>query len=692
MMQSAPAFVATRPRGAQWPPAGSEAFFAAGPKISEATVLEMEAFVARWGRVAVVTSGGTTVPLEQKTVRYIDNFSTGHRGAGVAEHLVRRGYGVLFVHRRGSAFPFARRAARELAESPRNALEKGRGPDPSAAAFLEGILGVGFTSVVEYLELLRRACLAVRDRRALVACAAAVSDFYAAGLPEHKIQSGGRLELTLFPVPKLLGLVKGTWCPDATAVSFKLETDSRILESKARAARKTYGLDAVVANELDSYRTKAVVYGAETRRLDHPTDLDRLLAEVMMELHAPPVSRLDLLGLERVGVVDGAAIDEWVERLSQADNGDEFLDRRRAKDVELVAYRPGEIVPRWTRRGSERGGADLHWPRHHHHRQDDDDGTRILLLHGGANAWYSEKAYRPFASRLASSSKMPVLVPDYRLAPEHKYPSALDDADAALSWLLGDHGATSVFLVGDSSGAALALSLALRRRRDPPSPSSSGGGGGGGNEELFPLKGIVAISPWLDVSGSSMSYHARQWDPETRSGDPVFTSPVDASRDESIRLARLYWEHPADLRDPAVHPLYAPDSKLKTLPDLFLVVGDAELVLDDSKTLASRLEALRRPVALDIWPRLWHVFPMYADGNAGLPPLREAAIALRRIVRWLSHLAGRPPPTLPDDFYHVCDLAPFEGLTCDDDDGAAFQEPPKAPPPPPAAAAADDDY
>jgi len=238
-------------------------------------------------RIVCVTSGGTTVPLERNTVRFIDNFSTGNRGAALAERFLAEGYAVIFVHRDSSAFPFARRLLppavspeewlRSLGDAAATAERERATATFSACA--PRLLALPFTAVSEYLALLREAscALAPAGARAMVCLAAAVSDFYVPddALPEHKIQSAagggdtaadGSLTLQLQPVPKMLGAIKGlgggggaAWAPRAFVVSFKLETDSAILLSKAAGAIAKYGVDLVCANLLQTYKREVTV-------------------------------------------------------------------------------------------------------------------------------------------------------------------------------------------------------------------------------------------------------------------------------------------------------------------------------------------------------------------------------------------------------------------------------------------------
>lgn len=281
--------------------AALDAFFkkAGGWPVDTDTVAALAAFAAgalRDGaRVALVTSGGTTAPLEKRTVRYVDNFSTGNRGAALAEGLTG-GYRVLYVHRTTAAFPFTRHVANKLRADPAGTMGSllagewrehlKRGVDALAG---DTFLAVSFETVGQYLGLLRAACTCLEPLGAhvLVVLAAAVSDFYVPDLHEHKIQSrvGGGLSLELAPVPKCLGFVKRWGSPHFCVCAFKLETDEALLRAKARASLSTYGLDGVVANLLATYRTRATVYTAAGERVVAGDDVDARLAEELARVH-----------------------------------------------------------------------------------------------------------------------------------------------------------------------------------------------------------------------------------------------------------------------------------------------------------------------------------------------------------------------------------------------------------------------
>ena len=223
--------------------------------------------------VALLTSGGTAVPLERNTVRFVDNFSTGKRGAACAESLLARGYHVLLLHRRGSLAPFLRHVDPAAILADLQPPAEDGGPcalvggsslslaEPARAwrVSRDRLLTLPFTSVDDYLSLLELGGKAIRQlgSKAIVVLAAAVSDFHIPleELPEHKLPSGsGPLSLTLQPVRKVVGDLTSHWCPEAFTVTFKLETNAAVLESRAREALQKYGHQLVVANLLQTRR------------------------------------------------------------------------------------------------------------------------------------------------------------------------------------------------------------------------------------------------------------------------------------------------------------------------------------------------------------------------------------------------------------------------------------------------------
>ncbi|KAG7607809.1 DNA/pantothenate metabolism flavoprotein C-terminal [Arabidopsis suecica] len=207
-------------------------------------------------RIVCVTSGGTTVPLEQRCVRYIDNFSSGNRGAASTENFVKAGYAVIFLYRRGTCQPYCR----SLPDDP--FLECFEFPDKTN---IQGsLLKLPFSTIYEYLQMLRLIAEALKDVGpcSMFYLAAAVSDFYVPwkSMTEHKIESGsGPLDIRLAQVPKMLSVLRSNWAPKAFCISFKLETDSKILMEKATKALRKYKVHAVVANELSTRKEEVVV-------------------------------------------------------------------------------------------------------------------------------------------------------------------------------------------------------------------------------------------------------------------------------------------------------------------------------------------------------------------------------------------------------------------------------------------------
>ncbi|KAK7311591.1 hypothetical protein RJT34_09836 [Clitoria ternatea] len=261
-------------------------------------------------RIVCVTSGGTTAPLEQRCVRYVDNFSSGHRGATSTEYFLKAGYAVIFLYRRRSFQPFCRSLPDDpllecfeptnelniqVCEAYSEAVQRAVVEHHSAVA--GGLLlKLPFNTIFEYLQMLQLIALSMRSisSRAMFYLAAAVSDYYVPwkDMVEHKIQSGHLLDVKLVQVPKMLSMLRREWAPLAFCISFKLETDSNILLYKAGTALEKYKMHAVVANELSSRKEQVVVVtGAENiivqRDKNQPdNDVEDPLIKLLSEKHA----------------------------------------------------------------------------------------------------------------------------------------------------------------------------------------------------------------------------------------------------------------------------------------------------------------------------------------------------------------------------------------------------------------------
>lgn len=269
-------------------------------------------------KIVLVTSGGTTVPLENNTVRFIDNFSAGTRGATSAEYFLEHGYAVIFLHREFSLLPYSRHYSHttncfldymkqsedgskveindQFQQEMLKVLKK-----YNDAKSNNMLLLVPFTTVHQYLFTLKLIAqeLSVIGSDALFYLAAAVSDFFlpSSRIPEHKIQSqesGGKLVVDLEPVPKFLRRLVDSWAPIAMIVSFKLETDNSILIKKAKAALDRYNHQLVIGNLLQT-RKKEVVFVEQTNeewikltndQTENEIDIESLIIPKVIELHS----------------------------------------------------------------------------------------------------------------------------------------------------------------------------------------------------------------------------------------------------------------------------------------------------------------------------------------------------------------------------------------------------------------------
>ena len=217
--------------------------------------------------------------------------------------------------------------------------------------------------------------------------------------------------------------------------------------------------------------------------------------------------------------------------------------------------------------------------------------TVVLYLHGGGYVIGSPRSHRHLAAAIARSAGARALSLDYRLAPEHPFPAALEDAVAAYQWLLGQGIAPGrVVLAGDSAGGGLTVAtLIALRERGLPRPAAG-----------------VCISPWVDLACGGTSYATKA------ATDPIVT------RDGVAELARAYLGN-GDPKTPLASPLYA---DLQQLPPLLVQVGSEEVLLDDARGLAARTRAAGVDVTIEEWPAMIHVWHWF------LPMLDEAERAI----------------------------------------------------------------
>jgi epsilon-lactone hydrolase len=229
----------------------------------------------------------------------------------------------------------------------------------------------------------------------------------------------------------------------------------------------------------------------------------------------------------------------------------------------------------------------------------------ILYFHGGGFRIGSVASHRDLIAQIAVASGCRVLAINYRLAPEHRFPAALDDALAAYGWMLGQ-GLTpgNVAFAGDSAGGNLVLAamLALRERGLP-----------------LPIAAVL-MSPWTDLAATGTSYVTRA------EVDPIHQRPM------ILALAKNYLGGQGDPCDPLVSPLYA---DLAGLPPLLIQVGDRETVLDDSVMFADLARAAGVDVHLEVWDGMIHVFQMF---GAALPEAHRAIASIAGFLNQHLHI------------------------------------------------------
>lgn len=230
-----------------------------------------------------------------------------------------------------------------------------------------------------------------------------------------------------------------------------------------------------------------------------------------------------------------------------------------------------------------------------------------IYLHGGGFRVGSLRSHHELMAAISREAGCRVFGLDYRLAPEHAFPAALDDTCAAYEWLLDqNYKPQNIAIAGDSAGAGLAVSALLRLK-------TSG----------IPLPGAaVLMSLWSDMTASGQSYQDRA------EVDPIHQRPM-------IRAMAQAYLGGIDPRDPSVSPLFG---ALEGLPSMLLQVGDRETLLSDSTSFADKARACGIDVSLEVWPNMIHVFQQFPND------LIEARQALQSIGAFLRTRLGQQQP------------------------------------------------
>ncbi|MGB5904451.1 MAG: alpha/beta hydrolase [Xanthobacteraceae bacterium] len=226
-------------------------------------------------------------------------------------------------------------------------------------------------------------------------------------------------------------------------------------------------------------------------------------------------------------------------------------------------------------------------------------GKAVLYLHGGGHVFGSIKSHRHFVSRLAVATKATAWHIDYRLAPEHPYPAAIEDALIAYRAIL-DSGIAPADLVvgGESAGGNLAAALLLKLKQ----------------ENLPQPAGLYLLSPWLDMTTTAESYE------KVGARDPMIT------REGIVGVALAYLGNQPDT--PLASPVRA---DVAGLPPMLIQVGSEEVLLSDSTTFANNVAMTGIDVTLRVWADMPHAWPLFHPFlRAGLPAIDEAGTWMRK--------------------------------------------------------------
>lgn len=222
----------------------------------------------------------------------------------------------------------------------------------------------------------------------------------------------------------------------------------------------------------------------------------------------------------------------------------------------------------------------------------------LLYLHGGAYVLGSCRSHRHMVSHIARAAGVDALLPEYRLAPEHRFPAAIDDAVTMYRALLEDGYAPEDIVVGgDSAGGGLTVATMLSlRHAGLPLPAAN-----------------VLLSPFLDATASGESAESRA------ERDPWFHAS-----DVSV-VVDYYCGHD-EVRNPLVSPVFA---NVAGLPPAYIQVGDDEILLSDSTRYADMLRAAGIDAEIEIWPEMWHVWHLFVGK---MPESRKAIEGIGRFI------------------------------------------------------------
>ena len=206
----------------------------------------------------------------------------------------------------------------------------------------------------------------------------------------------------------------------------------------------------------------------------------------------------------------------------------------------------------------------------------------ILYLHGGGYITGSIEDHRMMCGLLANATETKVLIPEYRLAPEHPFPAALDDALKVYQWLLDQgYSSTNMIIAGDSAGGGLSIATVLALKEKSGSLPAA----------------VVCLSPWADLALTGQSHTTKA------------KAEAILNKDVLHEWALCYTDE-SNLTNPLVSPIHG---DFHGFPPLLIQVGSEEILLDDSTLLAEKAKSAGVDVTLKIWDGMWHVWQALGD-------------------------------------------------------------------------------
>lgn len=237
-------------------------------------------------------------------------------------------------------------------------------------------------------------------------------------------------------------------------------------------------------------------------------------------------------------------------------------------------------------------------------RPADADKSKVVLhLHGGGYVTGSIASHLMMCIPMAQTLKMNVLLPEYRLAPEHPFPAAIDDVLKIYHWLLTQgYAANDIIISGDSAGGGLGVAVVAALRDQ---------------NEALPAA-MICISPWADLTMEGRSHSTRA------KAEAVLNADV-------LREWALCYTNESNLSNPLVSPIFA---NLRDFPPLLIQVGSDEILVDDAIALAEKAKSAGVDVTLKIWDGMWHVWQALGDL---IPESEKSFEEIRQFIQEHTH-------------------------------------------------------